>query len=115
MKHTFVGRDQESTYICALDAQSGKPEGPGRYIRDLGTGWTMEGPLLLSDRSIVVPQGRVPPILIKRSDGTPAGALQGGGGAFFFDAFVVAALAFQIFWISFFLIFYISCAFLTKK
>ena len=72
----------ESTYICALDAQTGQPDGAGRYIRDLGSGWTMEGPLLLSNQSIVVPQGRVPPLLINRADGTPTGSLEGGGGSF---------------------------------
>ena len=72
----------ESTYICALDSKTGKPEGPGRYIRNLGEGWSMEGTLLLSERSIIVPQGRAPPIVIKRSDGTPAGHLEGGGGSF---------------------------------
>ena len=72
----------EPTMICAVDARTGASTGERHYIRDLGTGWTMEGPLLLSEESIIVPQGRVPPLVLDRANGAPRGALSGGGGSF---------------------------------
>ena len=72
----------ESTHVAALDARTGAIEGPQHYVRDLGAGWTMEGPLLLSEDSIIVPQGRVAPLVLDRATGEPRGALSGGGGSF---------------------------------
>lgn len=67
-----------SSYLCALDAETGEK----RYERDLGTGLTLEGGLLASQEHLLVPQGRIAPRLFKRSDGSNAGSLVGGGGSF---------------------------------
>jgi outer membrane protein assembly factor BamB len=58
--------------------------GDGQVVwqQELGTGWTIEGPMLLGSEHIVSPQGRAPPQLFGRSDGKPVGALSGGGGTF---------------------------------
>jgi outer membrane protein assembly factor BamB len=52
------------------------------WQQDLGTGWTIEGPMLLGAEHIVSPQGRAPPQLFARDDGKPVGSLSGGGGSF---------------------------------
>jgi outer membrane protein assembly factor BamB len=52
------------------------------WQQELGTGWTIEGPMLLGSEFIVSPQGRAPPQLFARRDGKPAGPLSGGGGTF---------------------------------
>ncbi|MEE8469350.1 MAG: PQQ-binding-like beta-propeller repeat protein, partial [Planctomycetota bacterium] len=72
------------SYVCAVDALSGEPTGDGhpRYVRDLGTGWTMEGATALSSTALVIPQGRVAPLLFDRETGASRGTLQGGGGSF---------------------------------
>lgn len=68
-------------YLCAVDAATGKitkPEHFARRIDDV----TMEGPIALSATDIIVPQGRVSPILFSRKDGSSQGSLKGGGGSF---------------------------------
>ena len=67
------------SYLCAVDAATGKPEGQGRYVAKLD-GVTMEGAVLASSRALVVPQGRVSPLLFDRATGKPQGGLKGGGG-----------------------------------
>lgn len=67
-----------SSWLCALDAETGAP----RFLRPLGTSWTLEGALALSDTRIVVPQGRVAPLVFDRASGAPLGSLEGGGGSF---------------------------------
>jgi outer membrane protein assembly factor BamB len=64
--------------LCALKVETGEIA----WQQDLGTGYTIEGPLLLGEEHIVSPQGRAPPQLFARGDGQPAGALVGGGGSF---------------------------------
>lgn len=72
----------KSSYLCAIDAESGEIGKPGTYLRELGTGWTLEGALLLSNESVIIPQGRVAPLIFQRSDGHSLGTLEGGGGSF---------------------------------
>lgn len=69
------------SYLCAVDAETGRPEGPGRFVRQLDN-VTFEGALLASPERLISPQGRVPPLLFRRLDGEPLGALEGGGGCF---------------------------------
>lgn len=69
------------SYLCAVDMRTGKPNGDGRFVRQLDQA-TLEGPLALSSELIVAPQGRVAPMLFARRDGKPLGMLEGGGGAF---------------------------------
>ncbi len=64
--------------LCALHIADGEIA----WQQDLGLGYTIEGPLLLSDQHIVSPQGRAPPQLFARADGKAAGVLAGGGGSF---------------------------------
>ncbi len=64
--------------IFALQSESGEIE----WQQQLGTGWTIEGPMLLGEQYVVSPQGRAPPQLFARANGQPAGALGGGGGSF---------------------------------
>lgn len=71
----------KESYLCAVDALTGKPEGIGRFIRRL-EGVTFEGSLLASSQKLISPQGRVAPLLFDRSDGNPLGGLEGGGGCF---------------------------------
>lgn len=68
----------KSASLYALDLQTGDVQ----WHQDLGTGWTIEGAMLLSDEHIVAPQGRSPPQLFERQNGKSAGALSGGGGSF---------------------------------
>ncbi|MCA9258636.1 MAG: PQQ-binding-like beta-propeller repeat protein, partial [Planctomycetales bacterium] len=71
----------EPSYLCALDAQTGSPDELGCFVRELDA-MTFEGPLALSDRLVVAPQGRVPPLLFSRRTGKKIGGLEGGGGSF---------------------------------
>ena len=69
------------SFFSAVDALTGQPEGSGRYENRLPR-LTMEGPLLASESTIFVAQGRVPPLMLNRKTGRPAGSLKGGGGSF---------------------------------
>lgn len=70
----------KESHLFGLDSETGKVE----WEQNLGQGWTIEGPMLLSKTQIVSPQGRAPPKLFSRTDGTPQGTLPGGGGSFAF-------------------------------
>ncbi len=71
----------KESYLCAVDAKTGRTDGDGRYVKVLN-GLTLEGPLAASPEMLIVPQGRVAPRLFKRTDGTSLGSLKGGGGCF---------------------------------
>ncbi len=71
----------KESYLCALDAKTGRVEGPGRFVRKLDS-VTLEGALLVSSDKIICPQGRVAPLLFNRNNGAPLGSLDGGGGCF---------------------------------
>ena len=71
----------KKSYLCAVDAQSGKPDGDGHFVREMA-GQTMEGAIAVSPGRLVVPQGRVPPVLFNRTTGDSLGPLEGGGGCF---------------------------------
>jgi outer membrane protein assembly factor BamB len=68
----------KSTFLKALDLKDGSIA----WESDLGTGWTIEGGMLLSDGHIIAPQGRSPPQLFDRTTGKSNGAVSGGGGSF---------------------------------
>ncbi len=72
-----------SSYLCAVDAATGKPEGDGRYVREMKKSNTFEGPLLATAQHVFVPQGRIPPMMFDRRSGRPLGALDGAGGGCF--------------------------------
>ncbi len=71
----------KDSYLCAVDALTGKPEGAGRFVKKLSS-VTLEGALLASQQRLISPQGRVPPLLFDRKTGDPLGPLPGGGGCF---------------------------------
>lgn len=71
----------KESYLCAVDALTGKAEGEGRYVKRLEN-VTLEGALLASKARIISPQGRVPPLLFDRRTGASLGTLDGGGGSF---------------------------------
>ncbi len=68
------------SYICAVDAKT------GRLSSDLPTfvaqhqDATLEGSLLVAEDRLIVPQGRVAPLLFDRTNGKKLGSLPGGGG-----------------------------------
>ncbi len=68
-------------FLCAVDAQSGKPEGDGCFTKEL-TGVTMEGALLASNTKLYVPQGRSAPMVFNRATGDHLGNVESGGGVF---------------------------------
>ena len=70
----------ESSYLCAVDAATGDRE--GGYVMNVGEGKTLEGALLASKSDLVLPQGRVAPLVFDRKSGESKGSLQGGGGSF---------------------------------
>ena len=69
----------EPSYLCAVDAATGKPTGQGRYVAKHG-GLTLEGALLASKDRLIVPQGRVSPLVFDRGSGAAKGGFKGGGG-----------------------------------
>ncbi|MCP3920436.1 MAG: PQQ-binding-like beta-propeller repeat protein [bacterium] len=74
------------SFVCAVDAATGEVGSPvgerPTFVRDLGIGWTMEGGLLANETSLIVPQGRVAPLVFDRATGASRGVLGGGGGSF---------------------------------
>ena len=71
------------SYLCAVDAATGEPEGNGRYLSAIKDSSTFEGVLLMAGTRLVAPQGRVAPLLIDRATGSLQGQLdKGGGGSF---------------------------------
>lgn len=71
----------KDSYLCAIDAENGADEGSGLYTHTLEK-VTMEGALLASETKLYVPQGRIPPMVFDRSNGTHLGNMSGGGGVF---------------------------------
>ena len=72
----------QESYLCAVDAKTGKHGKPGTYIRSIDDA-TLEGPLAISPgRLLVAPQGRVAPQLFSLRTGKKLGDLTGGGGSF---------------------------------
>ncbi len=68
----------QATLLGAVDLTSGEIV----WRQDLGTGWTLEGAMLLSPSYIIAPQGRSAPLRFERDGGRPDGVMSGGGGSF---------------------------------
>jgi len=68
------------SFVCAVDAETGQPEGDGRYVKKLN-GATLEGSLAVSTNHLFFSQGRVAPRRFNRADGADQGQLKGGGGS----------------------------------
>ena len=71
----------KESYLCAVDAKTGKTTMEGNYIKRIDN-VTYEGALLASDDHLVAPQGRVSPLIYRRTSGKLLGGLKGGGGCF---------------------------------
>lgn len=68
-------------WIGAVDAQTGKVEGTGRYLHEM-PGQTIEGPLTPTNDLLIVPRGRLSPLTLTRSTGKVQSQMDGSGGPF---------------------------------
>ncbi len=68
------------SYICAVDAETGELDGSGNTFVTRHENATLEGSLLVAEDRLIVPQGRIAPLLFDRSNGNSLGSLPGGGG-----------------------------------
>ena len=66
--------------VCAGAGGHAGQLSPFALVEEVRAFW--EGPLALSATDIIVPQGRVAPVLFSRADGSRQGSLKGGGGTF---------------------------------
>ncbi len=73
----------ESSYLCAVDAETGAADGPGRYRLALEH-LTMQGAMLATQTRLYLPQGRQKPELFERATGRSIGGFgsSGQGGVF---------------------------------
>ncbi len=71
----------KKSFLCALDAKTGKAEGDGRFVREFSK-HTLEAPMVASAKHLIVPQGRISPLMFERSNGKQLGVLQSPGGSF---------------------------------
>jgi len=72
----------KDAYLCAVNAVTGQPEGTGCFVNKVH-GLTMEGPLAISSKLAIFPQGRVAPRVFNRADGKDLGDLKKSGGGSF--------------------------------
>ena len=68
----------KDSQLVALDITTGQE----KWRKNLGTGWTLEGAMLLGNQQIIAPQGRAAPQVFNRANGESIGPLEGGGGSF---------------------------------
>ncbi len=71
----------QPSYLVAVNAENGKQESPQHYQHEIKQA-TFEGPLVVSPKRLIAPQGRVAPLLFDRASGKGQGSLKGGGGSF---------------------------------
>ncbi|MCE5278907.1 MAG: PQQ-binding-like beta-propeller repeat protein [Planctomycetaceae bacterium] len=67
----------ERSYVCALDAATGKPTGDGRYVR-VYEQFSLEAAGVLTDTDFIIPQGRSAGMRFRRSDGKDLGGASSG-------------------------------------
>lgn len=72
----------EKAFLCAVDAETGNPDGTGLYKKVLDA-VTIEGSIVVSPTRLYVPQGRVEPMVFDRATGESLGTLSEGGGGVF--------------------------------
>ena len=68
------------SYLCGINLETGKPDIPDQTFVTRHENATLEGPLLIAENRLIVPQGRIAPLLFDRNNGTKQGSLPGGGG-----------------------------------
>ena len=71
----------EASYLCAVDAKTGKPEGAGCF-QTHQTEVTLQGALLASRDSLYVPQGRAAPLVFEKATGKRQGSIPDAGGTY---------------------------------
>ena len=71
----------KKSYLCALDARTGKTVKEGTYVREVEN-VTFEGSMASSGDRLIQPQGRISPVFIDRRTGEVEGQLPGDGGCF---------------------------------
>ena len=71
----------ETSYLCAVDARTGKPEGTGCFEAKQ-TKVTLQGALLASSDSLYVPQGRAAPLVFDKATGKSRGSIPNAGGTY---------------------------------
>ena len=71
------------SYLCAVDAKTGKVEGEGRYVKELSNSHSFEGAMLASKELLIIPQGRIAPLILNRKDGSPRGKVDYHGSGCF--------------------------------
>ena len=71
----------KKSYLCALDARTGKTGKEGTYVREVEN-VTFEGSMASSGDRLIQPQGRISPVFIDRRTGEIEGQLPGDGGCF---------------------------------
>ena len=82
--HAYFGASMlpwETSYLCAVDAKTGKPEGVGCFEtrqREV----TLQGALLASRDSLYVPQGRAAPLVFEKASGKRRGSIPEAGGTY---------------------------------
>lgn len=69
----------EESYLCAVSAQTGEPEGEGCFTVTC-TNVTLQGALLASREHLYAMQGRSIPLVFRRSDGDGPQPVRGPGG-----------------------------------
>lgn len=79
----------KDAYFCAINAETGKPEGEGAYVKRYGhenlsddETLTFEGAMASTGSKIIQPRGRISPIFISKKTGEIKGQLAGTGGCF---------------------------------
>ena len=73
----------KKSYVCAVDAESGKIGKKGTYVKEYDTNsMTLEGAMASTGKLLIQPQGRIAPVFIKKETGETAGHLSGTGGCF---------------------------------
>jgi outer membrane protein assembly factor BamB len=71
------------SYLCAVDAETGKVEGEGRFVKELSESNSFEGALLASRELLIIPQGRIAPLILNRKDGSKRGKVDYHGSGCF--------------------------------
>lgn len=67
------------SYLCAVNAETGKAEGDGRYVKEHES-LTLQGSPLLAGDSLLIPQGRSPMSKFQLKDGAASGQVADAGG-----------------------------------
>ena len=68
------------SFLCAIDAETGTLKGNELTYIVQHKDATLEGNLLIAGNHLIVPQGRIAPLLFDRTTGKKKGSLPGGGG-----------------------------------